>query len=61
MREEVEETGGTMRKIILVATVVSGVVAAYLMYKRGESLPTIARKALMNPVGTMVSEVRNAV
>lgn len=55
------ETESPMRKIILFATVISGVVAAYLMYRRGESLPLIAKQAITNPVGTMVSEVKNAV
>jgi uncharacterized protein (DUF697 family) len=50
-----------MRKIILLATVISGIVAAYLMYRRGESLGTIARRTIPNPVGSMVSEVKNSV
>jgi hypothetical protein len=31
------ETQSTMRKVILLATVVSGFVAAYLMYRPGET------------------------
>jgi len=40
---------------------VSGCVAAYLMYRRGESLGTIARRTITNPVGSLVTEVKNAV
>jgi hypothetical protein len=47
------ETDSPMRKIIVLSTVVCGVVAAYLMYRRGESLPTIASNAITNPVGYM--------
>jgi hypothetical protein len=43
------------------ATVISGFVAAYLMYRRGESLVSIARKTVTNPVGSLVSEVKNVV
>jgi hypothetical protein len=48
----------SLNKAIFYATVVSGVVAAYLMYRRGESVMSIARKAVINPVGSLVSEVR---
>jgi hypothetical protein len=47
--------------VILFATFASGIVAAYLMYKRGESLPTIARRAITNPVGSLLTEVKDAV
>ncbi len=47
-----------MRKMIFWATVTSGVVAAYLMFKRGESIGTIAQKAVGNPVGSLVNELR---
>lgn len=39
----------------------SGFVAAYLMYRRGESMFSIARNAVTNPVGLLVSEVKNVV
>jgi hypothetical protein len=61
------ETGGSienqssMRKIILLATVVSGFVAAYLMYRRGETLGAIAKQTIKNPVGSLASEVKNTV
>jgi hypothetical protein len=48
-----------LSKLFLVATVVSGVVAAYLMYRRGASLGSIAVKAISNPVGALASEVGN--
>jgi hypothetical protein len=43
------------------ATVISGFVAAYLMYRRGESLVAIARQTVANPVGALVSEVKNVI
>jgi hypothetical protein len=48
-----------LSKLFLAATVACGVIAAYLMYKRGESLGAIARKAISNPVGSLASEVKN--
>ena len=51
----------TFSKIIVYATVISGFVAAYLMYRRGESLVAIARQTVTNPVGSLVSEVQNVV
>jgi hypothetical protein len=55
------ETGGSLRKVVFYATILSGCIAAYLMYRRGESLGAIARQAITNPVGSLVSEVKNAV
>ena len=46
-----------MRKLIYWASIAAGVTAAYLMYKRGVPLGTIAKKAITNPMGTLVSEV----
>jgi hypothetical protein len=59
--EERVEAQSSMRKVILYVTVISGFVAAYLMYRRGESLVSIARKTVTNPVGSLVSEVKRAV
>lgn len=59
--KEQVEAHSTLRKIIVYATVISGFVAAYLMYRRGESMVSIARKTVTNPVGSMVSEVKNVV
>jgi hypothetical protein len=50
-----------VRRLIFFAMVVSGLVAAYLMYRRGESVMSIARQTVTNPVGSLVSEVKNAV
>jgi hypothetical protein len=52
------ETQSSMRRVILFATVASGFVAAYLMYRRGESLGSIAKQTITNPVGSLVSEVK---
>jgi hypothetical protein len=59
--EERMEPHSKFNKIIVYATVISGVVAAYLMYRRGESIVAIARKTVTNPVGSLVSEVKNVV
>ena len=48
------------RKIFFWGTVIAGVTAAYLMYRRGEQLGTIAVKTVTNPVGTFVSELETA-
>jgi len=52
------ETQSFMRRVILFATVASGFLAAYLMYRRGEFLGSIAKQAITNPVGSLVSEVK---
>lgn len=55
------ETQSSMTRIIFYATVAAGFVAAYMMYRRGESLGTIAKQAITNPVGSLVSEVKHTV
>jgi uncharacterized protein (DUF697 family) len=57
--EELAESRNSMSKLILFATIASGVVAAYLMYRRGESLGTIAKQAVTNPIGSLMTEVKN--
>jgi uncharacterized protein (DUF697 family) len=57
--EELAESRNSMSKLILFATIASGVIAAYLMYRRGESLGTIAKQAVTNPVGSLMTEVKN--
>lgn len=59
--EERVEAHSKLSNIIVYATVISGFIAAYLMYRRGESLVAIARQTVTNPVGSLVSEVKNAV
>lgn len=49
-----------MRKIIFWTTITAGAVAAYLMYRRGASVSTIARESIENPVGSFVREARAA-
>ena len=48
------------KKIFFWGTVIAGVTAAYLMYRRGEQLGTIAVKTVPNPIGTFVSELETA-
>jgi hypothetical protein len=57
-KENRVETQSSMKKVILFATVASGFVAAYLMYRRGESLGSIAKQTMINPVGSLISEVK---
>jgi hypothetical protein len=45
------------KKLIFWGTVIAGVTAAYMMYRRGEHLGTIAVKTVTNPIGTFVSEL----
>jgi hypothetical protein len=59
--DEQLEAHSTLSKVILYATIISGFVATYLMYRRGESMFSIARKTVTNPVGSLVSEVKNVV
>ena len=59
--EPPSEGRSSLQRAILLATVVSGFVAAYLMYRRGESLGSIAKQTITNPVGSLVSEVKNSV
>ena len=59
--EEQVEARSSLSKVVLYATVISGFVAAYLMYRRGESMVSIARKTVTNAVGSLVSEVKNVV
>ena len=47
-----------MRKVIFWTTILSGAIAAYLMFKRGESLGTIASQATTNPVGSLLGELK---
>jgi hypothetical protein len=39
-------------------TFTAGAVAAYLMHRRGESPVSIARKKLLNPLGSFASEIQ---
>ena len=51
---------GTVRKLIVWGSVLSGAVAAYLMYKRGTPIMEIAKKTVLNPVGSLVTELKGA-
>lgn len=41
-------------------TLAAGAAAAYLMYRRGESLPTIAKRSVLNPFGSFAAEIKQA-
>ena len=60
-KENRVEKQSSMKRVILFATIASGFVAAYLMYRRGESLGSIAKRTITNPVGSLISEVKTRV
>lgn len=49
-----------MKRLSFWITLLAGATAAYLMYRRGESLPTIAKQTVTNPLGTFTSELKQA-
>jgi hypothetical protein len=49
-----------MRNFIIWGTIAACAVAAYLMYRRGASLTTIARDSIQHPVGSLVREAQTA-
>jgi hypothetical protein len=50
--------GAVMRRVLFWGTVIAGLSAAYMMYRRGEPLGTIAAKTAINPLGSLVSELK---
>ena len=50
-----------MKRIFFWTTLLSGAVAAYLMYRRGEQPTQIARKALAHPYRSLAAEIKQAV
>jgi hypothetical protein len=54
------KVGQTMRRALFWGTLVAGAVAAFLMYRRGESLGVIAAHTVTNPVGSLVTELKTA-
>ena len=49
-----------MKKAIFWGTLAAGVVAAYLMVKRGASLTEVVTKTLRNPLGALGSELQTS-
>ena len=49
-----------VQTLFAVITFAAGAIAAYMMYKRGASPLTIAKNALLNPVGSLASELKTA-
>jgi hypothetical protein len=49
-----------MKRILFWGTIAAGAVAAYMMYRRGEPMGTIAVRAVTNPVGSLYSELQEA-
>lgn len=50
-----------MKRIFFWATLLSGAAAAYLMYRRGEPVSQIAKRTLAHPIGSLASELKQAV
>jgi hypothetical protein len=50
----------TIKRLLFWGTIAAGAAAAYLMYRRGESLGTIATTTVTNPVGSLVTELGNS-
>lgn len=50
-----------MKKAIFWGTLAAGVVAAYLMVKRGAPLTEVVTKTLRNPFGALGSELQAAI
>jgi hypothetical protein len=53
--------GAMMKRALFWGTILAGAVAAYLMYRRGESMVAIAVRTVTNPVGSLVTELEAAV
>lgn len=51
---------GTVRNLIVWGSIISGAVAAYLMYRRGTPIMEIAKKTVTNPIGSLVTELKGA-
>ena len=49
-----------MKKLFVWGTVLSGVGAAYLMYRRGVPILKVVKSAMANPVGTLITELKTA-
>jgi hypothetical protein len=49
-----------MKRALFWGTIIAGAVAAYLMYRRGESVGSIAVRTVTNPVGSLVTELQNS-
>jgi hypothetical protein len=48
----------TAGKLFAFVTFTAGAVAAYLMYRRGESPFKIAKDTVLNPIGSLASELK---
>ncbi|WP_263386024.1 hypothetical protein [Granulicella arctica] len=46
-----------MRKLIFWTSVLSGVAAAYFLYKKGVPTGTIASEVIAHPIGTLLHEL----
>ncbi len=50
-----------MKRLLFWSTIAAGATAAYLMFRRGESLGNIAKRTMTNPLGSFVNEVKQAI
>lgn len=49
-----------MKRALFWGTLIAGAVAGYMMYRRGESLGIIAARTVINPVGSLITELKTA-
>lgn len=47
-----------MKRFIFWTTILSGAAAAYLMYRRGEPIQSIAARTVTNPLGSLATELK---
>lgn len=50
-----------MRKLFIWGSIATGVIGAYLMYRRGVPVKDILQETLRHPVRSFATEVKNAV
>ena len=50
-----------MKRLFFWTTIFSGAAAAYLMYRRGEPAGRIVKQTLAHPIGSLASEIKQAV
>ena len=49
-----------MKRLFFWATLASGAAAAYMMHRRGESFGSIAKAAMLNPMGSLAKELKSS-
>ena len=50
-----------MKRLVFWGTIAMAGTAAYLMYRRGESVFTIGKRVMNNPIGAFTEEIQRAI